>query len=441
MPLFQPDAWRPFVMALRSTIPPGVREAEFRGTLARGSFGGSIAYDGDTRRAGLDLDRGDRPMDALRPLSALVDGAPVAVRAVADESGAATVSIVAASPQLTFGMGHDILETVLLVAGADPEPYRRVPVRHDGAAVSPGADPAAVTALVGRLLPAAQPADPSALAAAESGLGARLPDDVRALYLAAGSGELIMQPTDEDLFYGFQIMPLDDAAARSYLEPPQRYLSWAYGATEAVAPDPHERVQALATSPAWFVIGDDWGGNLYVVDLAPGPQGTVGQVLFVDHETTMGASWVAPSLTELLTRRPAGMSGPGPQGALVVRVGPRSGKTVADVRPETEVLFTGSALEPVDLSPLAGHGRLRTLVGGAGTIADLAAITGLPALEYLQLDIAGWQELIRAGQVPPNLLAAGLIGRADWAATVEVVNDLLAAWDLPAIEVTEIRPM
>lgn len=67
------------------------------------------------------------------------------------------------------------------------------------------------------------------------------------------------------------------------------FQAWTYSATEVVAPDTHGRMQQLAASPAWFVIGDDGGGNLHVVDLAPGPQGTFGQVLFVDHEMSAGA--------------------------------------------------------------------------------------------------------------------------------------------------------
>ncbi len=369
----------------------------------------------------------------------LVEGPGVAVRAVVTSSGDALVSIVPAAPQLTFGMGSEILESVQLVPGAHPEPYRRVPVRYDDVTVSPRADAAVVTSLVSQLLPEAQPAELPALAAAESRLGAALPDDVRALYLAADSGVLALLPQDSERFYGMQIMSLNDTAARAYLEPQARYLSWADGATEVVAPDPHGRVQPLAVSPAWFPIGADGSGNVYVVDLRPGPRGAVGQVLFVDHVDASGARWVAPSLTELLTERPAKMAEEGALGALLVRIGPHSAKTLADVQPGTEVLYVNPGPEPVDLSPLAGHTRVRTLVTESAAVTDLAAVTGLPALEFLQLDVAGWQQLLRTGQVPSTLLAAGLRGRADWPATLDVVNGLLAAWNQPPIEVTDVR--
>ncbi|MEU0563373.1 SMI1/KNR4 family protein [Dactylosporangium sp. NPDC006015] len=431
-PLHEPAVWRPLVEALLRSSPPDVRETEFVGSVSSGAYGGSTNYDGDPGRK-LDLARGERPMDALGPIADLVDGAGVAIRAVARSTGDGMVSIVAAAPQVTFGMGNQVLEVVTLVPGADPEPFRRTPVHHDGVTVSPGADPDAVTALVRELLPEARPASLAALAAAESRLGAALPEDVRALYLAAGSGELILRPRQEDRFYGLQIVGLDDAAARDYLEPKARYLSWTYGATEVVPPDPHGRVQALGASPAWFVVGDDWGGNLYVVDLAPGPRGTVGQVLFVDHEISSGAQWVAPSLTELLVQRPVDLAGRASEGGLLVRV---SDTTLAAVEPETEVLYVRGG--PVDLAALAGHSRIRTLSTSSDAVTDLNAVSGLPALEFLELDVNGWQRLLHAGHVPPTLLAAGLRGRADWQATVDVLNGLLTLRGQPVLDVTDV---
>jgi hypothetical protein len=133
------------------------------------------------------------------------------------------------------------------------------------------------------------------------------------------------------------------------------------------------------------------------------------------------------------------MADEGARGALLVRIGPHSGKTPVDVQPGTEVLYVSSGPELVDLSSLAGHTRVRTLVTESAAVTDLAAITALPALEFLQLDVAGWQQLLRTGQVPSTLLAAGLRGRADWSATVDVVSGLLAAWNQPPIEVTDVR--
>ncbi|MEU7909022.1 SMI1/KNR4 family protein [Actinoplanes sp. NPDC049118] len=431
--LQQPDIWRPFLSALRDDAPAGTRETEFRGTVHPGSYGGSTFDDGDSREGGRS------GIGELKALSALVDGRGIAVRVLVTHGGAARVDIVAGAPQVSFGMGGGILESVLLVADSDPEPYRRLPERCDGVGPSPDADPDAVRALVRGILPDAEPATGSALAAAETALGIALPEDVRALYLTAGAGDLVLPATGSDLFYGMSIVALDDAAAREYLEPRARYGSWPDGAIEVVAADPQLRVQALAASPAWFVVGDDFGGNLLVVDLRPGPRGHVGQVLYVDHEIPAGARWLAPSLTELLTHRPGGPASLGPEGGLVCRVGPR-GRTVADVGPEAEVLFVGAAPEPVDLAALAGHRGIRTLVvNRSAAVANLDVVTSLPALEYLECDVPRWQQLLGSGRVPPTLLSAGMNGRADWAASVDVVDALLALWGRPRLEVTKVE--
>jgi len=430
--LQHPDVWRPLVSALHGGAPPGTAASEFRGTVRRGSYGGSTFDDADSR------DDGGSVMDALKTLSALVDGPEVAIRAYVTRDGDAQVDIVESNPHVSFGMGSGILESVLLDAGSDPEPYRRLPVRHDGVTTSPDADPDTVRELVRRALPDAAPAPASALAAAESSLGTALPEDVRALYLTAGAGDLVLPPSESNLFYGMSIIALDDAAAREYLEPRARYGSWPDGATEVVAGDPHERVQPLAASPAWFAVGDDFGGNLLVVDLQPGPRGHVGQILYVDHETPAGARWLAPSLTELLTRRPSEPVDLGPEGTLTVRVGPR-GRTVAEVRIDTEVLFVGAAPEPVDLAGLAGHRRLRTVVvNRSATVVNLDAVTSLPVLEYLELDVPRWRQLLAAGRLPASLRAAGLNGRADWATSVDVVDALLTHGGRPRLEIAKI---
>jgi cell wall assembly regulator SMI1 len=437
--LRQPETWRPLVTALRQSAPAGTREIEFRGTVFHGSMGGSVVYDGDPSIRAVDLDRGERPIDTLRPIRDLVAVEGIAVRVFAPAEGEARVSIVPGGQPVSFGMGAELLEVVLLVAGAVPEPYRREPVRLAEAVASPLADPSAVTELVRRHLPDAEPVSLEALAEAESSLGMALPDDVRALYLAANSGDLIVGSEDNSDFYGMRIVPLLDQDYRSTLEPAARFLSWQYGATEVAAADPAERVQALAVSRDWFILGDDWGGNLYVADLAPGPRGHIGQILFVDHEMSSGASWVAPSLTELLTQRPREMTPPATPQELLVRVGPRSGRTLADVRPSTEVLYVSPAPEPAALSVLAGHDSLRTLVTQSSAIASLSDVMRLPRLEFLELDVNGWLILLRAGQVPRTLLAAGLSGRGDWDATVEVVNGLLGSWGHPQLDLAEVH--
>lgn len=426
--LCRSETWQPLVRALRASLPADAREVEFRGTVSAGSYSGSETYDGDPSLRGVDAH--PDPIGALGELHGLVRklrAGAIAIRALvtADE---ARVSLVPSTPRIGFGFGGELLETVLLVPDAVPEPYRRQPVTHPGVTVSPHADPPAVEALVRELMPGAEPAEAPA----------HLPEDIRAFYRAAGSGDLLLRPEDQGLFFGMRITAPDDHETRQYLTPQARYGSFGYGATEVVAPDPQQLIQPLATSADWYIIGDDWGGNLFVADLAPGPNGYIGQILYVDHETNAGARWLAPSLTELLTRRPNRLAPAGSEDGLLVRVGPRSGNTLADVLPETEVLFVYQGGEPVDLSVLTGHARLRTVVTGASAVTDPAVLAALPALEYLELDVPAWQVLLSRGQVPKTLLAAGLSGLAGWDETVAVVDSLFAVWGQPALEIVEV---
>ncbi|HMR12459.1 MAG TPA: SMI1/KNR4 family protein [Arachnia sp.] len=435
-PLHELDAWLPFAEALRRTAPDGTAETVFTGTLSPSSWGGSTLDDGDHEARWADRSRESRDLlhDAVGPLLALTGGREHGARVAVTATGDVRVRIVDIPVDASFSMSGG-LGSIVLVEGACPEPYRREPVDHDRPA-SPDVDPGAVTALVSAALPDASGASAEALDAVEARLGRRLPSDVRALYLAAGDGELVLatgeEVDDEEVLYGLRIAPLDSDAAR-YLDPVARYLDWSFGATEVVAPDPAGRVQALAVSSAWVVIGDDWGGNLYVADLAPGPTGTYGQVLFVDHETSAGASWVAPSLTELLAGRPVEVGRPGTVPGMSVH-------RLDDVTPSTEVLRLGAA-EAVDLGPLAGHPRLRTIVVEPGAATGLDALARVPALEYLAADAETWRAMLDAGQVPPSLLAAGFTpshGEVDLLGQIAVANSLLERWGRPRIVVTEL---
>lgn len=441
-PLHSVDTWSPFLDAMRSTAPEGTHETVFEGTVFSRSWGGLTLDDGDyQRRSEAGWEARDLLSKAIEPVMGLVGDRGCAVRARVTRSGDGEILLIEVPDGVSLGLGSEFIDAVALVAGADPEPYRRVPVRHDDVGASPGADADAVTSLVRTALPEAVPASQTELDAAEAALRLPLPADVRALYLAAGSGDLVLASEDEDdgLLWGIHIIALGDQDARAYLEPKARYFSWRYGATEVVAPDPQDRVQPLAVSPAWFIVGDDGGGNLFVADLAPGPRGHVGQVLYVDHETNSGARWVAPSLTELLVGRSQVLAPFGPRDELLVRIAAHTGRTLAEVSENTEVVIVNRVPVPVDLSPLAGHRRLRTLVVEPGPVTGLDVVTALPSLEYLQLDLAGWQSLLEADRLPPTLLAAGFSGRADWTATLEVLNALLARWEQPPVEVTELR--
>lgn len=401
------QSWEPFVEALRGSAPPGTAVSEFVGTVGRGTWQGTYLDDGgaDARR------------DHFRTLAreAARTGGPgpkaeldAALRAVAELSPDAeqvvhvrtgdrpdddVVELVTLPSAVVSGPGTPVLE-VVLEPGALPAQYRETVAPAPGIGPAPSADPAAVTRVIADRLPDAVGATPAEIAAAEAALpgGARLPEEVRALYAAAGSGSL-KPGGDDGRFGGFEIVPLSGSFLRHAFLPAARFDTWAADAETFAPEDPAGRVQAAIGSPLWFPFGTDGAGNVYAVDLAPGAGGHLGQVVFLDHEQSAGAGYRAESLAALLGGRTAGSEQPA-RGAN---------------RPERG---------------LSRGDRER---------------------EFLNLDPAGWAERLEAGTVPETLRAAGFVpDRAHPPAltdTITVANRLLERYGLEPITVTRVpRP-
>lgn len=143
------------------------------------------------------------------------------------------------------------------------------------------------------------PATGGDLADVEAHLGQRLPDDVRALYLLHDGQH---QYTAADprfavgVFTGLPLLPLHDVL-----------VSWDQwdgfeaqeDMDESASSTPEGFVQPKYSTRGWIPLTHDGSGNHVGVDLAPGPDGTVGQVI------TFGADddehqVLAPSLLSYL---------------------------------------------------------------------------------------------------------------------------------------------
>jgi cell wall assembly regulator SMI1 len=406
-------SWEPFVDALRRSAPPGTQVSEFAGTVGRGTWQGTYLDDGDAdaRRAHFrDLARaaartgGRGPKadldEALRAVAELSPDAEQTVRVVAGASpDDDVVELLTLPPAVVSAPGTPVLE-VVLEPGALPAQYLATIVPAPDAEVAPSADPDAVARVVGERVPDAVGATPDEMAAAEATLppGSSLPDEVRALYATARAGTLRL-PAEEGLFGGFEIVPLTGSPLREAFLPAARFDTWTADAGTFASEDPAGRVQTAIGSPLWFPVGTDGAGNAYAVDLAPGTNGHVGQVVFLDHETRAGAVYRAESLAALLIER---------------KVGERR---VAAAEPDRPA-------EPV-----------------ARAEADAREAQGKPD-EFLNLEPAEWTSRLEAGTVPDTLRAAGLVpDRAHPPAPAEataVANRLLEARGLPQIEVTRL---
>ncbi|WP_255948862.1 SMI1/KNR4 family protein [Streptomyces odontomachi] len=349
--------------------------------------------------------------------------------------GRTVLRIWGSNPAVTSGIGSP-MGALLLVDGAVPEPWRRLPERFPDVAPDASADADLLERTLRERLPEAVGASEEELSRAEARLGVALPEEVRALYRVVGGEPPLHGDLDLDALgreataVGFELFPLKEvyvayAASRHFL--------WQHGAMEVAATVPGAAVQDLPGSPGWIVVGDTGGGDRIAVDLTPGPGGHTGQLIVISHEESVGADHVAPSLTDWVVhhvQRGAGRRrGDQPYVAHVNHASVTSIEAAA--HPELQVLSLGVwDGEPFSLAAVTGLPRLRTLAAYPGTLADPLEIAGLTGLEYLELSSTDWRVLLDADAVPRTLLAAGVEerGRPDPRGTVEVANALLALW-------------
>ncbi|MFJ5229175.1 SMI1/KNR4 family protein [Kitasatospora sp. NPDC088391] len=317
---------------------------------------------------------------------------------------------------------------LLLVDGAEAEPRRRTPAP---AAVgpAPGADPELLERTLrerlGELsgdLPGG--VDEARLAAAEARLGIALPAELRTLMGLLD--HLVEEPWDTgrqvDGIVGCELFGLDGLFLATT---DRRPGPWPFSAATEIGAPTGTAVQGLVGSPGWIGFGTN-GGDIYAVDLTPGPGGHLGQVILLSHELEIGADLVADSLTDfVLGRHREELRAPGDGPPQSARAADRSELDLA-ARPELQVLhLQGPQLPLGALRDLPG---LRTLTAVGGALADPTELRHLAALEYLELDAAQWRTLLDADALPPGLLAASVrAGEQDRA----VARDLLARYGRP----------
>ncbi|MGA5540621.1 SMI1/KNR4 family protein [Mycobacterium sp. NPDC051198] len=427
--------WLPALEAQLQDAPPGVDLVEFTGTVGKGSISGSFRLDGNHS------DQGPTGHDGFHALHSIavqfeIDGVGVVLRS--SRSGIRE-DLIELPPYVTDSPRAAVVRDLVLQDGVLPALYRRQPDPTVTAGPAPSADPAALSQLIAEKIPDATPATAEQLAAVEAQLGVPLTDEVKAIYLTAGSGEIIL---GEDAgFYGMEVIPLDDTDFRHSYLPEKRMLDWEFGALETLGPDPAGRIQPLAATPLWFPVGHDVYGDVYAADLAPAQNGHRGQVIFLDHEYNAGATYLGESFTDLLVHGHEG-DGTGPvHRAGTAYINDRPGNTIADAaqKADLEVLSLGTLDTPADLGPLLDHPQIRTIDANPGALVDPLQLIRFPALEYLSIGVEEWRVLLDAGQVPPQLLAAGINEGGHDLATITTANEILRLWGRPLIATTTLR--
>ena len=440
--------WEPLLRLLRAGNPAavGAPGGYVAGNIGPGGW--SLPLPQRFPEPGEVLLEDPRERDAVQQvLAALSDDGLDHIAFVAElsPSGRTTLRLLTAGPAVDGGLGPRP-GALLLVEGAVPEPWRRLPDPVPGAVPAPSADPALLERTLRERLPGVAGATDAEIAAAEARLGMALPAELTALYRVVRAQWQGGHDDDEARRVPAALdLDLLGLNALSIADPSWRPFDWEFAATEAVITPPDAAVQCLVGSPGWIVFADNGYGDAYAVDLTPGPRGHVGQVILLNHEVDIGAQLIADSLTDLLVHRRESQDpgNPTDQSPVVASVGRGTLPSVAAAaHPALEVLrIIAPVGGPFSLAALRGLPRLRTLCAGRGTLADPREIATLTGLEFLELGPDDWRVLLDAGAVPPGLSAAFIdAGRGHHPLSiVALANELLALRDRPLIRETVVE--
>ncbi|WP_051817768.1 SMI1/KNR4 family protein [Kitasatospora sp. NRRL B-11411] len=309
----------------------------------------------------------------------------------------------------------------------DPDYVHPAPgLTRPGSVLPPAGDPERAVALLaeyrrrtteltGHRRPLGPPLTPGQIEEAERRLGHRLPDDLRALYLAANGSDVMAN----GLWLGhLRWLPLDEVvrAHAHWAQYPHRPDPDRPDLVRVMdEPGPLDTVRRCLNHPGWipFATADD--GNYHAVDLAPAEHGRPGQVIESGRDFHDGPLYVADSVTSLL----AAWLDLIDRGAYEIEDAPEDGEEIdpeyppglevtESVRPPgversvlgpglpaavaptlQRVLAVGEADEgPLDLAPLAAAPGLRVLRVRSRTVTGLGALRPLP-VEFLRAGLDG----------------------------------------------------
>lgn len=364
----------------------------------------------------------------------------VSFSAKIEPTGTTVLRLLGPSPAVEPGTGNPHPGALILIEDSVPEPWRRLPEPTHEARPASSADPELLERTLRERLPDAIGATEEEIAAAEARLGARLPEELKALYRVTRArwedwGDDYATAGGVFEAVRCELSSLDDLYVA---EASTRHCRWEHAALKAVVTPPDAAVQGVVGSPGWIVFGENGGGDQLAVDLTPGPRGHAGQIVLIGHEESVGAELLADSLTDwVLDREAQEPRHRREEPPLVAHVNHASIKSVQEAaHPGLEVLSIGVwDGAPFSLSPVIGLPRLRTLAAYAGTLADPLEVAELTGLEFLELGPQDWRVLLDAGAVPRSLLAASVkaYGDHDPLPIVAIANDILALWDRPQI--------
>ncbi|MCP2336703.1 SMI1/KNR4 family protein [Actinomadura rupiterrae] len=425
--------WEPLLRLMWEALDTPNGDGKASGSISKGGWSVPVKRPPMVPGRAMQVEDMRAEHDAVeRVMGALGEPGVISFVAEFEASGRTVLRLINPTEAAQPGLSNAAPDELVLVAGSRPEPWRRLPEPNPDAVPAPTADAALVERTLRERLPDAIAATDEEIAAAEARLGMPLPDELKAVYRVTrarwsdfnGDYEAMTRHADavRAELYSLDSLRIADAASRD--------APWQFAATEAAVTRPDSAVQGLPGSPGWLAFGENGGGDVYAIDLTPGPAGRLGQIIFLSHEENIGAALVADSLTDMIVHDAEPVwAQPADGTPEIAYVNVRSIPDVASAaHPDLEVLSLGVwEAEPTSLAPVFGCPKLRTLSAYPGTLADPLEINRLANLEYLSLPVAYWRVLLDADAVPRSLLAAGFEGYADDPLDrVAVANELLA---------------
>ncbi|MDI1462186.1 SMI1/KNR4 family protein [Catellatospora sp. KI3] len=256
--------------------------------------------------------------------------------------------------------------------------------------------------------------------AAEARLGARLPEDLRALYRTVHDDSL-----ESGLLAGYSLASLEKVVEWHRPDDSFEYgpnagfsglLDAGLFAYDPVVFEtyPHGRVRRLSRNDRWVMFAPDYGMNYAAVDLDPAPGGAYGQVLKFGRDVHGPAQYIAPSVRHLVHAALAAMrtAQPGEEWTADRRPRPDHQWSVdlgaADLAAEVAAHHQPEAVQAVHLRQVD---RVRlTDLAGFPNLRSIRMLDVRQVAEHVDLSIAAGQPVeqvhITARSFDPRLLAS-----------------------------------
>lgn len=258
------------------------------------------------------------------------------------------------------------------------------------------------TALLGTAPELGEGSSEAELLAAETAIGLRLPEDLRALY------RCVSDDLGESGLLGAQkLLPLDQVVAEyltgdpgTAIEPDDLFPVYA----AMLDSSPPNRIRRATRGDWWLIIAVDLGCNSCAIDLDPAPEGGRGQIFEFGRDFHCQAGYIADSVTAVLRQVVTTLrdheTAVDADDSLTLRHIGRSDLP----RATTSERMNGRSVTEV-VAAIADPGDTQQLYLNDGTTVDLSALAPLPNLREVSVNRAASVTGVLPARVPVESLS------------------------------------